>query len=42
MGIIGIDDERDPLAHQGVGDGVNLNLGCVGDLFDTDDYKHEK
>ncbi len=40
MGVVGIDDERDPFADQGVGDRVDLHLGGVRDLFDAGDDEH--
>jgi hypothetical protein len=40
VGIVGVDDERNPLAHQGVGDRIDLDLGGVRDLLDTDYDEH--
>jgi len=40
MCVVGVDNEGDTLAHQGIGDGVDLDLRGVGDLFDTGDDEH--
>src|SRR5208337_1382182 len=40
MAIEGVQDERHPLANQRAGFWVDLNLGSIRYLFDTDNYLH--
>lgn len=40
VGVIGVDDERDTLPHEGVGYRIDLDLGGIRNLFDAGNGEH--